>query len=228
MLIAEDLLLLLTDDATGKPVVDTNRLTLALTGAVLVELTLAGRIAVTDGGAWGSGPRVTVVSDAHLCDSVLDAALRKIASKSQPVTAQKVLSTLSYGLVKELRQRLVDRGILRAEEDRVLGVFPTRVWPAADARHEAQLRSALWEVVVVGRPPTDREITLVALLDAVDQVPKQFANDGMTARQLRERAKALSAGNLGGEAVKHAIAATTATLVATTTMMTSMLVATSS
>lgn len=220
MLIAEDLLLLLTDDATGKPVVATQSLTYALAGAVLVELALAGRVAVTDDGRWGSGTRVAVADPAPLGEPLLDEALGRIVAKTQPAGAQALLGTLGKGLAESLRNRLAQRGILRAEEGRTLGIFPTRVWPAADARHEAQVRSALWEVIVVGRTPTDREVTLVSLLHAVDQVPKQFAADGMSARQLRERAKALSAGNLGGDAVRRAIAAANAAVMAAVTAST--------
>lgn len=224
VLIAEDLLLLLTDDSTGKPVVAPQSLTFALAGAVLVELALAGRVAVTDDGRWGSGTRVAVVSEEPLGEPVLDEALTrvvaKISAKAHPVGAQSLLATLGKGLADTLRHRLAQRGILREQEGRTLGIFPTRVWPAADARHEAGVRSTLWKVVVGGREPSEREVCLISLLHAVDQVPKQFADDGMSARQLRERAKALSEGNLGGDTVRRAIAATNAAVIAAVTAST--------
>ncbi len=214
MLIAEDLLLLLTDDVTGKPVVEGQRLPFALAGAVLVELVLAGRVAVTDDGAWGSGPRVAVVDETPLDDRVLDDALRRIADRDRPSGARSLVATLAKGLPDALRTRLAERGILRADQGRFLGIFPTRVWPAADAAHEAALRSSLWAVVVQGRSPSEREACLVALLHAVDQVPKQFATEGMTAKQLRERAAVLSAGNVGGDAARRAIDAANAAILA--------------
>ncbi len=227
MLIAEDLLLLLTDDVTGKPVVDGQRLPFALAGAVLVELVLAGRVGVTDDGNWGSGPRVAVVDETPLGDEVLDEALRRIADRRQPASAQSLVGTLAKGLPDSLRTRLAQRGILRADQGRFLGIFPTRVWPAADAAHEAALRSALWAVVVQGRGATDRESCLVALLHAVDQVPKQFATEGMTAKQLRARAAALSAGNVGGDAARRAIDAANAAILAAVAASTTVAVATS-
>ena len=220
MLIAEDLLLLLTDDTSGKTVVDGQRLAYGLAGAVLVELVLSGRVQVTDGGSWGSGARVAVVSPYPLGDQLLDGALARVMGKRRPVAAQTLVDQLSRGLTDAVRWRLVQRGILREEHGRVLGIFPTRAWPAADSTHEAQVRAALWDVVVVGRPPTEREVALVSLLHAVDQVPKQFAADGMSARQLRERAKALSAGNLGGDTVRRAIDATNAAVIAAVTAST--------
>ncbi len=220
VLIAEDLLLLLTDDATGKPVVDSQRLTYALAGGVLVELALAGRVAVTDDGRWGSGTRIAVADATPLGEPVLDEALGRIDAKAKALGAQAVLTVIGKGLADSLRHRLAQRGVLHAEEGRVFGIFPTRVWPAADARHEARVRSALWDVVVVGRSPSDRELAVVSLLHAVDQVPKQFAADGMSARQLRERAKSLSAGNVGGDTVRRAIEATNAAVIAAVTATT--------
>ncbi len=217
MLIAEDLLLLLTDDTSGKTVVDGQRLAYGLAGAVLVELVLSGRVQVTDGGSWGSGARVAVVSPYPLGDQLLDGALARVMGKRRPVAAQTLVDQLSRGLTDAVRWRLVQRGILREEHGRVLGIFPTRAWPAADSTHEAQVRAALWDVVVVGRTPTDREVSLVSLLHAVGQVHKQFGAAGLTARQIRDRARALSAGNVGGEAVRRAIQATeTAVLAAVT------------
>ena len=57
MILAEDVLLLLTNDTTGKTVVDKTRLDLALAGAVLLDLTTAGRVDVAGpGGAGQAGP----------------------------------------------------------------------------------------------------------------------------------------------------------------------------
>lgn len=214
MLIAEDLLLLLTDDVTGKPVVDGQRLPLALAGAVLVELVTTRRVDVVDGGRWGSGPRVAVLDARPLGDPVLDEALARTAAKGRPVAASSLLTSLAKGLPDALRSRLAARGILRTESGRVLGIFPTVRWPAADSRHEATVRAALWDVVVRGRVPTDREACLVGLLHAVDQVPKQFAAEGLSARQLRERAQALARGNVGADAVRRAIDAANAAVMA--------------
>lgn len=217
MLIAEDLLLLLTDDVTGKPLVDSQRLTYAAAGAVLVELVLAQRVAVTDGGRWGSGPRVAVVDPTPLGDPVLDAALARVTAGRQPIGASSLLDGMGKGLLGALRSRLAGRGILRHAEGKVLGLFPTSAWPAVDSRHEAGLRGALHDVLLTGRTPTVREACLVALLHAADQVPKQFAAEGVTRHQLRDRAQAISAGNVGGDAVRRAIEAMDAAMIAAVT-----------
>ncbi len=172
---------------------------------------MAGRLEITQD---GSRARVAVTGAPTLGDPLLDGALERVAGKRQPVAAQNVVTTLARDLADALRARLVARGILREEHGRVLGIFPTHAWPAADSTHEEAVRRALWDVIVVGRTPSDREVCLVALLQAVDQVPKQFAVEGMSARQLRDRAKTLSAGNVGGDAVRRAVQATEAAVAA--------------
>ena len=81
MLIAEDLLLLLTADDTGKLDADSTNMNLALGGALLAELALAHRVDLA-----GPAERVRegrlMVRDASLTgDSVLDDALATVGDK---------------------------------------------------------------------------------------------------------------------------------------------------
>lgn len=204
MLIAEDLLLLLTDDATGKSLVDGTRLDLVLAGAVLLELTALERVDVSGPGEAVRPGRMVVRDPAPTGDLVLDEGLRRVGAAG-PRKPEQLLATLKKGLPDELRSRLVTRGILRAEEGRVLGIFPTRRWPAVDSAHEHGVRLALHDVLVVGRTPTLREASLISLLQAADAVPKVVTPSPLPARELRRRAKAVGAGNLAGTAVKKAI-----------------------
>lgn len=222
MLIAEDLLLLLTDDRTGKATVDSQRLAFGLAGAVLVELVMAGRVQFVDGGGWGGGASVVVVNPQPTGDPLLDDGLARILGKRGQMRAQTFVTQLARGLSQVVRDRLVARGILRAERRRVLGIFPARSWPAADVRYEGHVRAALWDVVVVGRTPTDREVCLVALLNALGQAHKQLAGPGVSPRQVRERATALSAGNAAADAVRRAIQATEAAVMASITASTAV------
>lgn len=46
--------------------------------------------------------------------------------------------------------KLAERSILRGEKDRILGIFPTTRWPAADSRHEGEIREGHWAAEAVG------------------------------------------------------------------------------
>lgn len=212
MLIAEDLLLLLTDDSSGKHLVDGNTLDLGLAGGVLVELVLSGAVAITGPGEQVRPGRVVVRSETPVDDPLLDEAVQRTLATG-PRKPQDLLPKLARGLRPTLLSRLTDRGILRAEEDRVLWIFPTRSWPAADSSHEWQVRAALYEVLVTGRPARDREAALVSLLHATGSVAKVVA--GAPAWEIKQRAKALAEGELAGKAVREAIqAVNTAVMVA--------------
>lgn len=220
-MIAEDLLLLLTDDDTGKPVVDTTRLDLALGGAVLVELIDRGRLDLT---GEGRKQRVVVADATPTGDPVLDEALGRVVDRQRTSTPQDWVPRLARNVRGALWERLAERGILRAEEGRILGIFPTRSWPAADSAHEDALRRGLHGVLVIEQRATPEEATLVALLDAIDVVPKVLAADGVDRRTLKARAKQVAEGQLAGVTVKKAVEAATAAVVAVmvaTTMSTS-------
>src|SRR4051794_12111916 len=157
MLLAEECLLLLLDDATGKAKVDPSHLDLALAGALLAELAERGRVAVTGPGEPVKSGRLVVEDRTPTGDPVLDGALRGIGDKS-PRKPETVLGGLTKQLRVTLLTRLADRGILREEQPRALGLFPVRRWPANDSRHARSLRSALRDVLVVGRTPQPHEI----------------------------------------------------------------------
>jgi hypothetical protein len=219
MLIAEDLLLLLTNDSTGKTTVDSSRLPVGLAGAVLLELALARRVGITGPGEPVKPGRLVVRDGSPTGDPLLDAALRRIHAAG-PKKAGSALQTLGKGLREELFGRLVARGILRFEEGRVLGIFPTRSWPAEDVEHESRVRAGLRDVLVVGRTPSDREVGLVALLSALDKVPDVVGPVDVPRRELKRRAKVIAEGSMAGDAVRTAIdeinAAMTAVFIAVT------------
>lgn len=220
MILAEDLLLLLLDDATGKPVTDSIKLDHALAGAVLLELATLGRVDVAGPGEEVRAGRLVVRDDAPTDDAVLTEALRRIATKG-PRTPKASLRTLTKNLREDLLARLADRGVVRLQEGKVLGLFPTRAWPAADSRHEDHVRQGLHDVLVVGRSPEPREAALISLLHAVDQVPNLLADSGIEKRELKRRAKAVADGDFAGEAVRTAVrdvqlAVMTGVMVATT------------
>ncbi|MBB2924538.1 GPP34 family phosphoprotein [Cellulomonas cellasea] len=213
MILAEDVLLLLTDDVTGKPVVDTTRLDLALAGAVLLDLATAGRVDVSGPGEPVKPGRVVVRDPRPTGDGVLDEGLRRISAKG-PRKPASVVPELAKKLRPELLARLVERGVLRLQEGKVLGIFPTSAWPAVDPAYEDGLRRGLHDVLVVGRTPTPREAALVSMLQGVDQVPRVLGDVGVPKRELRQRAKAVAHGGFADAAVKGAVEAVNAAVMA--------------
>jgi hypothetical protein len=217
-LIAEDLLLLLLDDADGK-LTGTVYPQPALGGAVLIELAQTGAVEVEERtGLWRS-VKVRATGNPP-ADHVLRAAYDVVADKSR--TAQDLVDRLGKGLEERLADRLVERGILERRQDKVLGLFPRTRWPAVDTAHEQDVRRALAAVLVQGAQPDERTGALIALLSAIDRAHKIVDREGMSARDVRKRAKQISEGAWAAKAVRDAIAASTAAVgaVAATTAAT--------
>jgi hypothetical protein len=156
MLLAEDLLLLLTDDDTGKLATDSTEVDVALGGALLVELTLTRRVDVAGPDERVREGRLVVRDRNPTGDGLLDQALAIVGQK-EGKKAQSVVERLGKRVRVRLYERLAEGGVLRAEEGRVLGIFPTHRWPAEDAAHETSVRAELVTAPPRWRQPQRRE-----------------------------------------------------------------------
>jgi len=206
MLLAEDLLLLVTDDASGRLSVPGAQADAGLGGANLVELTLLGKVDVAGEQDPGKPGRVIVRDSSPPVDEVLDAALRTVSAR-QGSKPSAVIRPLGNNLRPVLYQRLAASGVLRAGRGRALGIFPTRTWPAQDPSHEPEMRQLVTQALVQPSAPDERTAALIALLHAlkcehkvVDPRPYQLSR-----RQLRARAAEIAQGNWASEAVRKAI-----------------------
>ena len=216
MLLAEDLLLLATDDATGKTTVSATHLDPALAGAVLMDLVIAGRINLEGD---GRRARVVVVNVEPLGDPVLDVALQSLIDKG-PDKPGHAIGTLAKGLRDRLNENLAQRGILRRESGRILGLFPTTRWPAQDVGHEASLRGAIASVLVTGTEPDGRTAAVISVLTAADMLGTVV--DKTDLKAAKERGKQIGEGNWASDNVRKVIqeaqAAIAAAVIVTTTV----------
>ncbi|MEV0789063.1 GPP34 family phosphoprotein [Kribbella sp. NPDC050459] len=214
MLIAEDLLLLLYDDETGKPLTGSPGLDYALAGAVLIELTLSQKLDITVDGKAG---RLHVLDGAPTGDPILDERLAYVVKRPGKKPKDQI-GALSKRLRNQLLARLAERGVLEQDQGRVLGVFPVTRWPAKDARQEQDVRAKLESVLKVGTTPDERTAALIALLSALNVVPK-VVTDAVDKKALKKRAKEIADSDWAAAAVKKAVtemqaAVTTAIVIA--------------
>ncbi len=211
MLIAEDLLLLLLDDESGK-LTNTTYLDTGIGGALLVELALGAHVEVVKGSGMWARAKVHPTDAAAPADPVLVEALDLVVGKER--TAQDLVGRLGKKRREPLLSRLEGAGILRREEDAVLGLFPRRRWPAVDSSHEADVRRKLGDALVRGVQPDERTAALVALLSSLDLAHKVIDREGLPARELKKRAKEIADGDWAAKAVRDAVAAAQAAVTA--------------
>ena len=206
MLLAEDLLLLVTDDASGRLSASADRVNAGLGGANLVELTLRNKVDLTGEQDPGRPGRIIVRDPSPPGDAILDAALETVAGY-QGKRPSTVIRPLSKNLRRTLYERLAGHGVVRAENSRILGVFAVRRWPAHDGSREAEVRRLMTQALVQQVAPDTRTAALIALVHAVgceDKIvdPRQH---GLSKRELRARAKKVAEGNWASAAVRKAI-----------------------
>jgi hypothetical protein len=207
-LIAEDLLLLLLDDESGK-VRGPDTVQTALGGAVLAELAILGAVTLGERASRWRAPTVTVTGTPPE-DRVLADAVDVVAEKAR--APQDLVDRLGKGLVTTLGERMADRGILERRESRLFGVLPRTRWPAADSSHEEEVRRRLDAVLVQYEEPDDRTGALVAVLAAIGRAHRVV--DGMSDREVKKRAKEVADGDWAAQPVREAIRETYAAVAA--------------
>jgi hypothetical protein len=221
MLIAEDLLLLLTDDQTGRHIVANPGLDLALAGANLVELAQRGRVDLAGKSEQVKAGRIVVRDAAPTGEHLLDETLRRCVDL-QGKKPEVVLQALSKTVRKSLIDGLVARGVLRPQEGRLLGVFRITRWPAVESTREDQVRQLVTSALVQGTTPDVRTTALIALLSSVDAAQRvvDHAAYGVDKKTIKNRAKEMREGAWAAGAVVKAIqavqGAVTAAIVAAT------------
>lgn len=161
-----DEIVLLTLDEAGRPIGRRGLAAdFALAGAVLMELSLAGRID-TD------RTRLHIISTAPTGDAVLDAALVQLAGQKDSRGAIVTLTREEARLREVVLADLVARGLLRRVEGRFLLVFPERRFLKPEERPEPrEVHARLIRAVAGEELPEPREALLVGLARATALLP---------------------------------------------------------
>lgn len=203
MLLAEDVLLLATDDETGKRLARYTDLLLG--GALLSDLALTGNVRLTEPGESVRKNRVVSVPDAAWpVDPLLGDALTVVNGKPAwyPTT---VVDRLGRKVVDTVYERLARAELVSRTPHRVLGLVPTTRWVSVDGRHEAELRARLDEVFLFGAEPDPRTAALIALVTGAGLlVPVVDRGRNLDRRALRRRGKVLLRQYWPAEAMERA------------------------
>jgi hypothetical protein len=183
VLLAEDLLLVLTDDTSGRLSTLAKKVEIMLAGASLVELALMGRVNISRavepvrfiGIPWDkrNTDRLVVSDPSATGDAVLDAALQ-IAIRGEGKLSC-VIREPGKNLQMTLYKRLVSSGMVRHERRRTLmeNLALTRVdmGPVQDSRHKAEVRRRVIKALVEQTTPDTRSAALIVLLHTIGHEP---------------------------------------------------------
>lgn len=173
-------------------------------GGILAELLLEERIAVGP-----SGKQIVELRDASpMGDPLIDECIELIASAKKPKSLEHWISKVAA--IKELRHRvarqLCERGILRADEDKILLLFTRRIYPEVDPWPEKQIVERLRQAIFSDDENVDARTTVVvSLANSGSLLPQIFDKKELKPRN--ERIKQIAAGELAGEATGSVIKA---------------------
>lgn len=183
----------------------------ALTGALLAELLLERRISIEQ-----TGKQLVNVEEAGpVGDPILDEGLERIAKASRRASLQTWVSRLAG--IKRLRERvaqqLCHRGILRADEDKILLIFTRKIYPEIDPAPEKEIVERLQAAIFSDTEEVDpRTVVLISLADGVDLLTANLGRKEVRAR--KKRIEQIINGELTGRATKEVVAACQAAVMA--------------
>ena len=197
---AEEIMLLLLNDEDGEFVtVPGWSLQCAFAGAVLMDLALEHRID-TD------VEKLVLVDPTPLGDDLLDPTLALIARETKTYDARHWVERIADN-ADEIREgalaRLVDRGILRREDNRFLWVFRSRRYPIIDGKAEREVKLRIMEVLFGEQIPDPRDVVIICLVDACG-ILKEMLSDRELERA-SERIGQVTKLDLIGQAVSKAV-----------------------
>jgi hypothetical protein len=173
-------------------------------GAILAELLLDQQISIED----TRKQLVDLQNTKPTGDPIIDECLERIVTSKRRRSLQTWISRLAG--TKDLRhkvaRRLCDRGILRADLDKVLFVFTRQVYPEIDPLPEKKIVERLRTAIFTDRDEVDpRTVMLISLANGAELLNKTFGRKEVRGR--RKRIEQIVNGELTGKATKQVIAA---------------------
>lgn len=213
----EEVMLLALRDKEGTLVGGTHY-RFALAAMIMTELLLEERIRLNEE---TRAKKVEVVDRSRLQDEILDEALEKMVESKRQRPLQYWVSKVSNhnDLRDRVAGRLCERGILRADRDKVLLIFTRKVFPEVDPGPERRIVERLRKAVLVSPTSVDpHTVALLSVIKATNLLKTVFSSQEI--RSHKKDIERMIAGESCGKAAKDAIQATQAVIIATTTAAT--------
>ena len=193
-------MLLLRPDGRVESAVSVNRL-YGEVAAVIVDLALHGRIAVSD----EKNPVVEIVSTDPTGNPILDTTLQRLV----PLRGKRLQSLVVRPKLDPLEivvESLNVQGVVGRGERGFFGWGSART-PESDSTPEQALRARLAAVLAGTGAPTQADLALLAILQNLNAAHAILREEcgGLSSRDLKKRIEQLTAGSQAGDAVAKAV-----------------------
>lgn len=173
--IAEDLLLLLLDNASAQPGLDRSRRERVLAAGALLDLAHACRIRPAVDSEQVEAGRLVVLSGPDPGDPVLTPALQLLLRR--PLTPAAAITKLRREIASAVFSELERSGQVKQVRLRSKGFKRPYAWPLTDRSRVAQVRAALTAALFDQRCPDPTTATIISLLYAVNGLSEIFSLD---------------------------------------------------
>lgn len=185
----------------------------AVGGALLAELLLNERIRVTD------STRTSLAelsSSEPVGDPLVDECLGQVIRAKRRASLQTWVSR--FARVKGLRSRiggqLCRRGIVRAEEEKILWLFNRKIYPEINPAPERRLLDQMSRAIIAeGKSVDPRTVVIISLAKSADLLRLLF--DKETLQRRKARIQQIIHGEAAGKATQEALQALQAALLVT-------------
>ena len=177
----------------------------AIGAAILAELLLNQRIALDE---TRKKKLINLISSTPLGEPLIDQCLEKIGNAKRRASLQTWVTRFAgvKNLKHRVAQRLCDRGILRADEDKIFLLFTRKIYPELNPVPERKLIERLRQAIFTDSRNIDpRTVVLVSLAEGTGLLKEAFDKKKLKGR--KARIKEISNGEITGKAAKEAIQA---------------------
>ncbi|TKJ38725.1 MAG: hypothetical protein CEE38_03200 [Planctomycetes bacterium B3_Pla] len=201
----EEILLLALRDEEGTIASAGTMYQYAIGAALLAELLLSKRIEVEQS---GKRKLVNLVSPTPLGEPLIDQCLEKLSSAKRRAALQTWVSRFAgvKSLKHRVAQELCRRGILRADEDKVLLIFTRKIYPEVNPEPERKLIERLRQAIFTDTAELEpRTVVLVSLAKSAGLLKVVFDKKSLKSR--KARIEQIVNGEITGKAAQEAIQA---------------------
>ena len=191
--IAEDLFLLLLDNADAQPGLDRSRRERVLSAAVLLDLALLCRVRPTMNGEPIRPGRLVALTGPLPLDPIMDPAFALLARR--PLSPNAAVSKMRRHIQENIAQHLEHTGQIRRVRLQSKRLHQPFAWPVTNRERVTQARAALLSALFDREPPTPSTAAIVSLLHAVDGLGTLISLNDRGWRWVHMRAGEIASGS---------------------------------
>jgi hypothetical protein len=191
--IAEDLFLLLLDNADSQPGLDRSRRSRVLAGAVLLDLALLCRVRPTINGEPVAAGRLVALAGPMPLDPIMDPAFALLAR--HPLTPTAAVGKLRRGVQDNIAGFLEYTGQIRRVQLQDKRFSHHSSWPVLNRERVTNARAALLSALFDRETPTPATAAIVSLLHAVDGLGALLSLNDRGWRWVHMRASEIAGGS---------------------------------